>query len=70
MSLKTMLALELSSLLANISPADSDAVMSLWMVRLKAITACSNGVIPMSDWQILKEESDVALEKAHSIRGS
>jgi hypothetical protein len=67
MPLQTMLALELSAMLANIGVGDVDAVTQISDVRMKIHAACSDGAIPVQEWRVLIEESSTLLGGAQDL---
>jgi len=67
MPLQTMLALELSAMLANISVGDVDALTQISDTRLKIHAACRDGTIPVQEWRALIEESSASLAGARRL---
>lgn len=67
MPLQTMLALELSAMLANISLTDIDALTQISAMRLKIHDACIDSAIPVEEWRALMEESSALLGNARSL---
>jgi len=69
MPLQTMLALELSAMLANISVTGGEALTQISAMRLKIHDACNEGAIPVEEWRVLIEESSTLLGSARRLRG-
>lgn len=69
MPLQTILALELSAMLANISITDIDALTQISAIRLKIHDACSMGGILVEEWRALISESSALMGSARRLRG-
>jgi hypothetical protein len=67
---QSMIALELSAMLANISFGDHDAATQISELRLQIHKACETGVIPVQDWRVLIEESKALLGQVYQNRPS